>query len=77
LGDGFRTVTSCADGTLRIHNVDNGGNIRTIKVPAGYVHCVAATPDGKQVFAGSDDGIVRAWNADTGQFLGAFDKTSQ
>lgn len=49
---------------------DTGANIvKTLQGHSGAVDCIAFSPDGKNIAAGSDDGSVRLWSAETGYAL--------
>jgi WD40 repeat protein len=46
-------------------------SLLTLREPGGWVTAVAFSPDGNRVLAGSQDGIVRTWDAATGAEVGA------
>jgi len=63
-------LASCGDGQLRLIR-DNGENVRGYTGANDYLYCAAATPDGKTVVAGGQDGILRIWSGD-GKEMAAF-----
>ena len=64
-----QAITSCADGNVRIHRVDDGGNVRTINASGDFLHCLAATSDGKLIIAGGQSGILRIWSGEDGKLI--------
>lgn len=48
------------------------GNARTLRGPADQVSAVAFSPDGRELAAGSWDGVVRIWNRTTGELRASF-----
>ncbi|MBN1565197.1 MAG: hypothetical protein JXA10_15235, partial [Anaerolineae bacterium] len=46
--------------------------ILTLDPGAGAIHAVDWSPDGARIVSGGDDGIVRIWNAQTGEELDQF-----
>ena len=63
-------MTCSADGSLRVWNLETGlqigENWEDGKSPVGTI---ALSPDGKTVASGSDDGVVRLWDIDTGKVI--------
>lgn len=77
-----RMATVCYDGTVTILNMNDGSLIATVnplerdlsRQKVGASRAVAFSHDGLQVFTGSDDGVLRVWDADTGRLLKQFAK---
>jgi WD40 repeat protein/tRNA A-37 threonylcarbamoyl transferase component Bud32 len=58
-----RLATTGLDGTVRVWEVDDAdAPPRILTVPNVRFHCVAFSPDGKHLAAGSSDGVIRRWN---------------
>ncbi len=70
--NGQRIITSGADSTVKIWNIDNGGQIREIKDAGLPMYAVALSPDGKTAAGGGRDGMVRIWSVETGKLTAAF-----
>jgi WD40 repeat protein len=64
--DGKRLVTAGAN-VVVLWDVDKGQELRSMRAETGFLTCVAFRPDGKQVAAGSQEGIVRTWDTDDGR----------
>ena len=56
----------CADSTLRLFSMPDGGARRTFKLEDRYLDAVALSPDGTMVAIGSHSGQYIVWNAATG-----------
>jgi WD40 repeat protein len=54
-------------------DASNGELIRTFEGHSGGINKVALSPDGGFVVSGSDDHMVRLWDARTGQLINTFD----
>lgn len=67
--DGFRMATAGGDGICKLWNVTERNERITLVPPRnpGWVNDLCMTADGQTVFAGTQDGFVRAWNARRGQ----------
>lgn len=66
--DGKLLASASADGTVRLWNGENGGQVRSLNVGSA-VYAVAFTPDGQRLVSGSFDGFVRLWSARDGRQL--------
>ncbi|MCA9061706.1 MAG: hypothetical protein KDA96_01525 [Planctomycetaceae bacterium] len=55
-------VSSSGDKRVFLHRAGNGGTVREFKGSSDYVYRAVATPDGRIVAAGCEDGLVRVWN---------------
>lgn len=73
VGRSNETLTAAGDAAVRRHNADDG---KTLKSFAGgaFLYSLAATPDGRLLAAGGDDGALRVWNAASGELVAQFDK---
>lgn len=65
-------ITCSADKTVRLWNMENGNNERTLSGMNDYVFDVAISPDGQQVAAGAYDGAVKIWSAKDGNLVKEF-----
>lgn len=67
--NGEVVATGAEDG-IRLWNVSEGKEIRTLEGSlTGCIKVVKISPDGKMLASGSEDGCIRFWNMDTGEFL--------
>jgi WD40 repeat protein len=82
--DSSRILTGSADGTARLWDAESGKELhRFLGQPMATgkktafrrptdIHCVGFLPDGRRVFTGGADAVVRLWDAVTGQELRRF-----
>src|SRR5262249_30673599 len=85
--DGRLLATACADGLLRVREADTGQDVRLVRAhsPIGrtarapdQLHvlagagAVAYSRDGRWLATGGADGVVRTWDAETGDRLREF-----
>jgi WD40 repeat protein len=61
-----QVVAVSGDPRVRLLQGD-GGDVRNFEGEKDFVYCVAASPDGRIVFAGGQDGIVRGWDTNSGK----------
>ena len=64
-------LTSSGDASVKLWNVDNGGNQRTYSGATDYLFAVAASADGKLVATGGEEGVVRIYNGDSAALVKA------
>ena len=57
---------------VSIIDVGSGTILHQFTLSENYVDSVVWSPDGSMVAAGSSDGIIKVWNADTGELLQTF-----
>jgi ribosome assembly protein 4 len=67
---GARLATGAGDNTARVWDCGTGTPLHTLAGHAGWVLCVAYSPDDTMVATGSHDCTVRLWEAKTGKPLG-------
>jgi RNA polymerase sigma factor (sigma-70 family) len=67
--DGRRVLSSSADGTVRLWDVETGKELRRLVGHQDRVTCAAFTPDGTQILSCSWDGTMRFWDVETGKEL--------
>lgn len=60
------------DGKVRLIN-EGGGDVRSFSGATDFEYATAATPDGKIVIAGGQDGILRVWNGVNGSSITTFE----
>jgi WD40 repeat protein len=70
--DGKRTVSASYDHTLKIWDLDTGGELRTLKGHSGSVDAVAVTPDGQRAVSGSSDNTLKIWDLESCAILAEF-----
>jgi WD40 repeat protein len=63
--------TSSGDATVKLWNIDNGGNQRTFAGATDYLFAVASSADGKIVATGGEEGILRIYNGDNATLVKA------
>jgi WD40 repeat protein len=64
-------LTASGDASAKLWNVDNGGNQRTFAGATDFLFAVAASPDGKVVATGGEEGVVRIYNGDNAALIKA------
>ena len=68
--DGGRIVSGSRDRTLKLWEVDTGGELLlTLEGHTDVIWSVAFSPDGSMIASGSEDGTVRLWDASDGSQL--------
>lgn len=67
--DGRMLASASEDGTVKLWNVADARELRTIPAHEGDVGCVAFSPDGRRVASGSRDRLVKVWDVETGKEL--------
>lgn len=61
---GERVASASADGAVRITSAS--GEVRVLGSHAGRVAALAASPDGRWLVSGGEDGLVRLWDVEAG-----------
>jgi len=56
-----RLLVSAGDGQLKLVR-ENGENASNLTGESDFIYSAAATPDGKVIVAGGQDGVLRVWN---------------
>lgn len=59
--------------TVKVVNIKSGQLITRLEAHPAGINALAFSPEGKLLASGSDDRIVRLWDADNGKLLTAFD----
>ncbi|MBI4664429.1 MAG: hypothetical protein HY735_37010 [Verrucomicrobia bacterium] len=67
-----QVVATSGDSQVRIVK-ENGDKVRSFDGVTDFMYAVAATPDGKTIVAGGQDGVLRVWNGSDGKVLAAFE----
>ena len=71
VGDDAQAVAASGDGKVRLVK-DNGSDVRSYPGATDFMYGVAASTDGATIIAGGQDGILRVWDAGTGQATGTY-----
>ena len=66
-----QALASSGDNQVRLVR-ENGENVRTFNGATDYVYSAVATPDGKIVVAGGQDGMLRVWSGTDGKTITNF-----
>jgi WD40 repeat protein len=66
-----QAVVASGDNQVRLVR-DNGEKVRAFEGATDFMNAVAATPDGRMIVAGGQDGILRVWNGHDGKPLANF-----
>jgi WD40 repeat protein len=64
-------VTCSGDQSVKMWNVDNGGNVRNFGGGTDFLYALGVSPDGAVLAAGGEDGVVRLYNGNTGALVKA------
>jgi WD40 repeat protein len=81
--DGKRVATGSRDRTAKIWNIEDGKCLHTFgqlvqdkdlvnSYKEGWVFHVEFSPDDKLLATGADNGIVKLWNTESGEFISTF-----
>ena len=72
VGVGDQFLATGGDGKVRLIN-ESGGDARSFAGASDFMYAGAATPDGRVIIAGGQDGILRVWNGANGQSITTFE----
>ncbi|MBI4862493.1 MAG: hypothetical protein HY815_19865 [Candidatus Riflebacteria bacterium] len=61
-GTGERLVIGGADGTLRLHDLATGQELKAAKAHAGSINQLIASGDRRTLYTAGGDGAIRAWS---------------
>jgi WD40 repeat protein len=70
--DSRRALSGSPDGTVRLWDVETGGELRRCQCP-GHVASLACAPDGRQALFGVFEGTVVVWDVENWTELRRFD----
>ncbi|MBC7813215.1 MAG: hypothetical protein H7175_18800, partial [Burkholderiales bacterium] len=71
--EGRTVLSGSRDGSMRLWNVETGGEIRRFEGHESAVYSVAFNPDGRTVLSGSGDNTLRLWEIESGEVLRRYD----
>src|SRR5213075_940274 len=66
-----QALATSGDNQVRVLK-ENGDKVRSFEGPADFMNAAAATPDGKLVVAGGQDGVLRLWHGEDGKTITNF-----
>ena len=66
-----QAVATSGDSQVRLLRA-NGEKVRSFEGATEFMNCGAATPDGRAVVAGGQDGVLHVWNGTNGQKIASF-----
>jgi WD40 repeat protein len=75
IGTTDQALASSGDDQIRTFR-DNGEKIRSYEGATNFVNSASATPDGRIVIAGGDDGVLRVWNGTNAEVIATFGPTA-
>ena len=67
--DGRQAVSASYDKTLKVWDVESGGELRTLEGHSGSVYGVAVTADGRRAVSASWDNTLKVWDVESGREL--------
>eukprot|EP00663_Eupelagonemidae_sp_cell21sb_P002808 gene2808-biopygen2557 len=70
---GTRLFTGSSDGTVRVWDVAEGGELLVCEGHCNTVCSVRASPSGATVFSGSSEGTIKVWDTSTGDEVRSLD----
>lgn len=68
--DSKELASGDAQGVIKLWNLTNGKEVRSMTGHTGAVNSLSYSPDGKTLISASDDGSMTLWDAASGQQLG-------
>jgi WD40 repeat protein len=71
VGYSDQALAASGDGKVRLVRED-GSEVRSFSGDNDFVESAAATPDGKIVVAGGQDGVLRVWEGNNGKLIASF-----
>lgn len=71
IGVSDQLLASSGDAQVRLVR-ENGEGVKGFAGAADYVYSAAATPDGKIIIAGGQDGVLRVWNGRDAKLISEF-----
>jgi hypothetical protein len=70
--DGRRAVSASSDNTLKVWDLESGGELRTLQGHTASVNGVAVSPDGRRAVSASWDNTLKVWDLETGAVVATF-----
>ncbi len=71
IGNTDQAVTASGDAQVKVIK-ENGESVRSFSGAKDFVQAAAATPDGRWILAGGQDGVLRVWRGEDGAAVQAF-----
>ncbi|MDJ0617332.1 MAG: TIR domain-containing protein, partial [Calothrix sp. MO_192.B10] len=69
-----KTIASASnDNTIKLWNIEDGKELKSLKGHTSAVNSVAFSPDGKTIASASDDNTIKLWNLQDGKVLKTLD----
>ena len=62
-------VTVSGDQSVKMWNVDNGGQVRTFQAGPDFLYAIGVSADGALMATGGEDGVIRLHNGADGKLL--------
>ena len=69
--DGRFALSGGSDSTVKLWDVANGRELRTLTGHSGAITSITFSPDGRTALSGSSDGTARLWDVESGRELRA------
>ena len=69
----IRRAVADAISKRSVTDIESGEKVRSFEGPADFMNTAAATPDGRVIAAGGQDGRLLLWNGTTGSRIGSFE----
>jgi WD40 repeat protein len=69
VGQSANLLSTCADSQVRLHDTNNGNAIRTFGGATDFLYSLTVSSDNRFAVAGGQDGVLRAWNVETGALI--------
>ena len=72
IANGRYAVCASEDNTVKVQDMESGGNIGTLRGHTSEVSTVAVATDNRRVVSGSSDNTLKVWDLETGSVTAVF-----
>jgi WD40 repeat protein len=72
VGVGSQALATSGDSTIRLHDTDDGKEIRKFEGGGDFVYTAVANGAGDLMITGGRDSVLRVWNLKSGELQGSF-----